>query len=147
MLTRKYRIHAFLIILSLVIIFYPLYHKKPDQQRVAASSAAAVEFLELVDQGNYEQSWHSAATYLRNDMPLEQWLERLQTVRSRAGNVLERKQKDVFATQGGNKGIPEGEYMVYTFETRFTNRDTLEETVTVMLEDDQGWRVAGYFIE
>lgn len=147
MLTRKYRIHTFLIILSLVIIFYPLYHKKPGQQRVAASSAAAVEFLELVDQGNYEQSWHAAAAYLRNDMPLKQWVERLQAVRSGAGDVLERKQQDVFATQGGKEGIPEGEYMVYSFATRFTNRDSLKETVTVMLEDDQSWRVAGYFIE
>ncbi len=147
MLPRKYRIHTFLVILSLVIIFYPLYHKQPDQQRIDASSAAVVEFFELVDQGKYEQSWHAAARYLRNDMPLEQWVERLQTVRSRAGQVVERQQEDVFATQGGNKGIPEGEYMVYSFETRFSDRDMLKETVTVMLEDDQSWRVAGYFIE
>jgi hypothetical protein len=37
--------------------------------------------------------------------------------------------------------------MVYHFDSNFENKDHLTETVTVMLEADSVWRVAGYFIE
>jgi len=145
--SKKYRIHAFLLLMALVIIFYPQYSKKPDQQRIDASTIAATHFLELVDRGQYEQSWQAAATYLKNDIPLEEWKQRLSTVRTAAGKVLERKQKEYIYSKEAKKDIPEGEYMVYIFTSQFENKDNLSETVTVMLEQDNTWRVAGYFIE
>lgn len=147
MFPRKYRIHALLALMALVIIFYPQYSKKPDQQRVDASTIAATHFLELVDTGQYEQSWQSAADYLKKDIPLEDWRQRLATVRAAAGKLLDRKQKKYTYSKTIDKDIPDGEYMVYTFSSQFENRDNLTETVTVMLEQDNIWRVAGYFIE
>ena len=147
MFPRKYRIHAFLALLALVIIFYPSYSKKPDQQRLDASSLAAVHFLELVDAGQYEQSWQGAAGYLQQEIPLEEWTSRLSEVRSAAGKLLERKQKDYIYTKDAKQGIPEGEYMVFIFNSTFATKQNIHETVTLILEQDKIWRVAGYFIE
>lgn len=147
MLPRKYRVHAFLILISLLIIFYPQYRKKPDDQRIETSTVAATRFLELVDRGDYEASWQTAAAYLKNDIPLEQWLTRLAAVREAAGKIVERRQKKYIYSKNPKKGVPEGEYMVYIFSSRFANKDDLTETVTLMLEEDGLWRVAGYFIE
>lgn len=147
MFPRKYRVHAFLLLMALVIIFYPQVSKKPDQQRIDASTIAATHFLELVDSGQYEESWQAAATYLKNDIPLEEWKKRLSTTRNAAGKIIERKEKKNFYTKKENKGIPEGEYMTYIFDSQFENKKDLTETVTVMLEQDKIWRVAGYFID
>ncbi|WP_321368340.1 DUF4019 domain-containing protein [uncultured Desulfuromusa sp.] len=147
MFPRKYRVHIFLTIIALVIIFYPVLSRKPDQQRIDASTVAATGFFELVDAGQYAQSWENCAAYLKSEVPKEEWITKLSAVRSAAGQFLERKQKDYTYTRNMNEGIPDGEYMVYYFDSKFQNKEDLTETVTVMLESDNVWRVAGYFIE
>ena len=53
MFPSKYRVHIFLLAIALGIIFYPIYSRKPDQQRVEVSTIAATHFFELVDAGQY----------------------------------------------------------------------------------------------
>jgi len=144
---RKYRVHVFLALIALVIIFYPSFSRKPDQQRVEASTIAATHFLELVDSGQYDQSWETCAAYLKNEVSQQDWVKRLSAVRSVSGKLLERKQKDYTYTRDAGKSIPDGEYMVYHFDSQFQNKEHLAETLTIMLERDNTWRVAGYFIE
>ncbi|MCW8859153.1 MAG: DUF4019 domain-containing protein [Deltaproteobacteria bacterium] len=147
MIPKKYRVHAFLAFIALVIIFYPSYSRKPDQQRVEASTIAATHFFDLVDSGQYEQSWHAAAAYLKEDIPLEDWVKRLSAVRTAAGKLIDRKQKNYIYTKEDKQNIPDGEYMVYIFTSKFENKDDLSETLTLMLEEGKIWRVAGYFID
>ena len=147
MLLRKYRVHIVLAVIALVIIFYPMLSHNPDQQRVDASSVVATRFFALVDAGQYEQSWETCAAYLKKEMLKQDWVKQLSAVRKVAGKLLERKQKDYAYTKNTDAGIPYGEYMVYHFDSKFENRDHLTETVTVMLEADNVWRIAGYFIE
>jgi ABC-type molybdate transport system substrate-binding protein len=143
----KYRVHIFLTVIALVIIFYPMLSRKPDQQRIDASSVVATSFFELIDAGQYAQSWETCAAYLKKEVPKEEWVKKLSAVRSVAGKLLERKQNDYTYTKNTDEGIPNGEYMVYHFDSKFENKDHLTETVTVMLEADNVWRIAGYFIE
>ena len=147
MFPRKYRIHAFLILISLVIIFYPQFSRKPDQQRIDDSTIVAMNFLDRVDSGHYDQSWQGAADYLKNQVPLNDWITKLKAVRTAAGKNLERMEERNFYSKEQKDGLPEGEYMVYIFASKFENQAEVTETVTVMLEKDDVWRVAGYFIE
>lgn len=147
MFPRKYRVHVFLSVIALVIIFYPSFSRKPDQQRIDASTIAATHFLELVDSGQYKQSWETCATYLKNEVAQQDWIKRLSAVRSVSGKLLDRKQKDYVYTKNAGEGVPIGEYMVYHFDSKFQNKDHLTETITVMLGQDNTWQVAGYFIE
>ena len=150
MLAKKYQIHVLLAVTALVIIFYPSFSRKPDQQRVEASTIAATHFLELLDTEKYDQSWDACASYLKNDISKEEWIKRLSAVRSVSGKLLERKQESYTYTKDSEEAkanIPQGEYMVYYFDSQFQNKDHLTETLTIMLEKDNNWRVAGYFIE
>jgi Protein of unknown function (DUF4019) len=147
MFPRKYRIHAFLILISLIIIFYPQFSRKPDQQRIDDSTIVAMIFLDQVDSGQYDQSWQGAADYLKNQVPLDDWITKLKVVRTAAGKNIERNEEKNFYSKEQMDSLPEGEYMVYIFASKFENQAEVTETVTVMLEKDDIWRVAGYFIE
>ena len=147
MFLKKYRIHIFLLLVALTIVIYPQFSRKPDQQRIDASSIAVTGFFDLVDQGKYGQSWEDCSTYLKSEVPKEEWVARLSAVRKVAGKLLDRKQKDCTFTKDPGSNIPAGEYMIYHFEAKFENKEHLTETITVMLENDKKWRVAGYFIE
>ncbi len=147
MFLRKYRVHIFFTVIALVVIFYPMLVRNPEQLRIDASSAVATGFFALVDAGQYAQSWETCAAYLKKEVPRQDWVKGLSTVRKMAGKLLERKQRDYAYTKNTDKGISNGEYMVYHFDSKFANKDHLTETVTLMLEADNVWRVAGYFIE
>ncbi|MFO7766202.1 MAG: DUF4019 domain-containing protein [Pelovirga sp.] len=147
MLQRRSMIHVSLAIIALVIIIYPYLSNKPDPQRVAVASDAALVFLELLDEGKFERAWRQSATSLRNDIPLEAWLERLEVVRGQVGGLLERRRTDHNYTKEEIEGIPEGEYLSFFYATRFENHDSAGERVTLYHEADDTWRVAGYFIE
>ncbi len=144
MLPRKYRVHAFLTLIALVIIFYPSFSRKPDQQRVDATAVVATRFFELVDAGQYDQSWDECSDYLKNEVSQQDWIKRLAAVRSVAGKLIDRQQEDYTYTNNMGESIPVGEYMVYHFNSKFENKDQLTETVTVMLEADNRWRIAAY---
>ncbi len=147
---RKYRVHIFLLLIALGIIFYPSYSRKPDQRRIDDSTVAATHFLALVDSGQYEQSWEICGDYVKNEFSKQEWVKQLSAVRSVAGKLLERKQTNYIYTKDSAEAkanIPEGEYMVYFFDSKFQNKDHLSETTTLMLGEDNTWRVAGYFIE
>jgi len=44
-------------------------------------------------------------------------------------------------------GAPDGEYVVFQFDTSFERKGTAVETVTVSKETDGAWRVSGYYIK
>jgi len=144
---RKYRVHIFLTVIALGIIFFSWRSHQPGQQRIDASEVVISSFLELVDAGQYEQSWESCAAYLKNETPQQEWVKYFSAVRSVAGKLLVRKQFKISYTKSNDEGIPNGEYMVYHYESNFQNKDHLIETVTVMLEPDNLWRIASYSIK
>ena len=43
-------------------------------------------------------------------------------------------------------GVPDGEYVVFQFNTAFEHKRAAIETVTPMRDTDGQWRVSGYFI-
>jgi hypothetical protein len=43
--------------------------------------------------------------------------------------------------------VPDGEYVVFQFNTSFEQKAAAVETVTAMREKDGTWHVAGYFIK
>jgi hypothetical protein len=43
-------------------------------------------------------------------------------------------------------GAPDGEYVVFQFDTQFEHKRAAVETVTPMRDPDGSWRVSGYFI-
>lgn len=119
-------------------------HKRGPDERAAVT--AAEQWLQLVDQKRYGESWSEAATYFQQAVPKEKWTEQLEAVRSPLGAVTSRTlvgAKRVKALPGA----PDGDYVVIRFRTSFENKKSATETVTPMMDGDRGWRVSGYYIK
>lgn len=147
MFQRRSLIHLSLAVVALVIIFYPYFSNKPDPRKVEGASIAALSFLEQLDAGNYEEGWRQSSVHLRGEIPLEAWLEQLSRVRDQVGTLQQRNRTDFNYTRGAIEGIPEGEYLSFFYASDFVGKKNVKERVTLFLEADAVWRVAGYFVE
>jgi len=117
--------------------------KKVAQAELAAQDAAA-DWLELVDNGQYEESWHQTAQFFKNAVPKEKWLETMQALRDPLGRNLSRElQSALYRTT--LKGAPDGEYVVIKIESVYENKAAAKEIITPMMDNGE-WKVAGYYL-
>jgi hypothetical protein len=105
-----------------------------------------MNWLALVDQGNYGKSWETAAGHFKGAVTEKQWEQAVNAVRSPLGKVISRKLKSKQYTTS-LPGAPDGEYVVIQFETSFEKKKSSVETITPMKEKDGSWRVSGYYIK
>jgi hypothetical protein len=107
---------------------------------------AAEDWLKLVDDGKFAESWKEAAEYFKGMVNQSQWEQSIQSVRVPLGAVISRRLKAKnFATS--LPGAPDGEYVVIQFATSFENKTSAVETITPMMDKDGQWRVSGYYIK
>jgi predicted exporter len=117
-----------------------------DEAAEKAAQSAASQWLALVDQGKYAESWEAAAAYFKNALPEQQWLQSMNGARKPLGKVISRKLLTArFMTS--LPGAPDGQYVVIQYATSFEHKASAVETVTPMLDPDGKWRVSGYFIK
>ena len=113
-----------------------------EKQAVAAAEA----WLQLVDGGQYAESWDEAATIFKGAITREQWEQALRNVRSPLGKLVNRNLLGAkYVTE--LPGAPDGQYVVIQYKTDYENKQGIVETITPMLDKDQTWRVSGYYIK
>jgi len=139
-------LHLFLFFASLILIIIPVMNKTPSKQVSEQSLHAAAEFLFLVDTEEYAQSWEITSAALKKILTKDAWNERIEEIRSFLGPVVERVQNSISYTDSASD-VPEGEYVVMTFISKFELRERVVETITLMLNDNNEWKVAGYFLK
>lgn len=118
--------------------------EQPKKEELAV--AAAKNWLVMIDQEKYAESWKEAAGYFKNAVKQEQWEQMLPAVRKPLGKLVSRNVKTA-TYQTALPGAPDGEYVIIEFESTFENKKSAIETVTPMLDKDGKWRVSGYFIK
>ena len=103
------------------------------------------EWLGLIYENNYSQSWDNAASLFQKAVTKEQWTQQLSGIVPPLGKVISR---EVISSEYHTTlpGAPDGEYIVIQFKTSFENKNESIETVTQMKDNDQ-WKVSGYFIK
>lgn len=111
-----------------------------------AAIQSANEWLALVDEGKYSNSWDEAADVFRDAVTKDEWDDMLSKIRPPFGNVLERNVKSK-SYETSLPGVPDGEYVVIQFHTKYENKENAIETVTPSKENDGAWKVAGYYIK
>lgn len=111
-----------------------------------AAQKAALAWLKLVDQGKYKASWHESGAFFQGAMDAARWDQLMQGVRKPLGKTLSRKFVSAQARQT-MPGAPDGQYFLLLFKTKFANKKSAEERVTLIQEPKRGWRVVGYFIK
>jgi len=116
-----------------------------DALALEAATVAALDWLALLDDGKYEESWQAGASAMQENVTAEQWSTALKDAREPlepfgARKLLEsRKVTDP-------QGAPAGEYIFLHYRTQAANEQTVTETV-VLLEEGDAWKVAGYFVQ
>ncbi len=111
----------------------------PDAER------AALAWLAMADAGDAPGTWVAAASLFRNAVAEDQWARSLTAARSPLGAVVSRVLREGRAATE-LPGAPDGEYVVFQFDTQFEHKRSAVETVTPMRDVDGSWRVSGYFI-
>lgn len=112
---------------------------------IEAATAAATEWLALVDAGEYEESWRQAASGLQDAVTPAVWESSLTDARSQFGPFGERT---LTSSQQVTDppGAPAGEYVMLQYRTEVSDDRTVTETVVPMKEGD-AWKVSGYFVQ
>ncbi|SHJ35898.1 Protein of unknown function [Malonomonas rubra DSM 5091] len=145
MFARKYRIHIFLILIALGIIYVSYTNNLPKKEQIQVADAAAQEFLQMVDAGRYDDSWVIAAPYLRQEIPQEKWLQELTDLRTKVGKLNERSLEDANFT-AAIKEMPDSVLMLLEYTANY-EKGVFKEMITLIRESDTRWRVVGYFIQ
>ena len=133
---------------ALVILTCVLGAQSTQAQEPATKAAqlSAETWLSLIDNKNYAASWDVAATLFKNAIAREKWGTSVQTARAPFGPLQSRTLKSATSTTT-LPGAPDGEYVVFQFNTSFEQKQAALETVTTIREKDGTWHVGGYFIK
>lgn len=108
-------------------------------------SASAKQWLQIVDAGNYTESWQKSDIFFKSQLSQNKWDSALKSVRTPLGKVKSRAElgKKEFSSL---PGVPEGEYLVIQFQTEFQNKKSAIETLTLSKSSGH-WLPVGYFIK
>ncbi len=121
-------------------------HAQDEAAKSKAAEKAAQSWLALVDQGDYGHSWQEASTFFKSKVSKADWENALKQVRAPLGAAGNRTllgstyQVDV-------PNAPKGEYVVIQYKAELGGKAAFIETITPMLDQDNNWRVSGYFIK
>jgi len=118
--------------------------RNPEAEAAAVEAARA--WLTLVDGGQYEESWESAAELFKGAVQKEQWTQAMTSMRKPFGENLSRELKSK-RYRTSLPRAPDGEYVIIQFKASFENKKAAVETITPMLGPDGQWRVSGYFMK
>jgi hypothetical protein len=122
-------------------LYFP--QRKPEAEREALDSVLA--WLELMDHHQYMECWEETAEFFKSGVPRQSWQEVMSLLRTPLGKTLSRElifQEYTTSVQGA----PDGEYVVIHYKTSFENNTSARETIRSRLDNDNRWRVVGYYI-
>ncbi len=117
-----------------------------ETEEEKSATASAEQWLNIVDDGKYIDSWKESSEYFKQSVTQDQWVQAVQAVRKPLGKLVSRKVMSTSYTTS-LPGAPDGEYVVIQFNTSFENKKSGIETVTPKLDKDGMWRVSGYYIK
>ncbi|MFC7367232.1 MULTISPECIES: DUF4019 domain-containing protein [Vreelandella] len=114
------------------------------QASVQAAESAALAWLESIDNGEYQQAWEASSPLLKAPLSSSMLARTVELARNEFGQVESRRRIRA-SRYTSMPGAPDGDYMVFVFQTRFENKARGIETVTPHLENGT-WRVSGYYV-
>jgi len=117
----------------------------PVQDAEDAAQKSAEAWLDLVDEGRYDESWEEAASLVKTSVTKDDWGRSIASARRPLGKLVSRTVKSRTYAET-LPGAPDGRYVVIQYDTTFENKKSAMETITPMMDSDGGWRVSGYYI-
>jgi hypothetical protein len=120
--------------------------KKIDEDQAVAQAIRVAEgWLELVDNQNYADSWEATAEIFKKDGDIQMWRKNIENTHAQYGRCQSRTLSEaLYKTR--LPGAGNGQYVVIQYDSIFERKADVRETVTVKLEADGQWPVAGYIL-
>jgi hypothetical protein len=109
----------------------------------ARAQASAEAWLDLIWNGQVEESWEEAAAAFKQAVTAEQWASAGGQVMAQTGSFRSRT-LETAERSASLPNAPPGDYVVLTYSSVFENASG-RETVTMMLEDGE-WKAIGYYV-
>ncbi len=110
----------------------------------SASINAARSWLVLIDNQNWSKSWGTAGAVFRSNVSKKAWAKTMTGLQKSMGSIVARSVHKVTKTNA-LPGAAKGQYEVIEFRSNFTKKKDAIETV-VLVRENSGWNVVGYFI-
>jgi hypothetical protein len=108
------------------------------------ATAAGKNWLSLLDDHKYEESWKQAASMFRDEVKQDEWVAALERSRQPLGASLSRAAARLDFTKS-LRGAPDGDYAIIHFTTDFKNKAAVTERLTLVKEDGK-WLASAYAI-
>lgn len=134
-------ISASIVVIALLLPLLAVSQEKPEK----AAQKSAEQWLSLVDAGKYDESWNQAAEVFQSHVTKDVWNQKVSAVRGQTGKLKSRKLRDAKSTES-LANAPAGKYVILQYESSF-NAGPAVETVVLMEQKDNSWKVAGYFVK
>jgi len=112
-------------------------HFSPEEK---AAINSAINWLQLMDEGLFRQSWQIASQSFKEDVTEKRWAIGMEYMRAPYGGVVSRR---VISTGPGG---PDYKQIVALFQTTFEDQNTVNEFVTLQLVDSV-WQVSTYYLD
>lgn len=132
--------------LSLLAACGPSTTAENDDGVDPAALSEAERWLALVDANDYAGSWAATGDLFKGEVSEEEWRESMAVFREDMGAVRERTLQDQ-TLETIMPGAPEGEYLMLEYRSVFDQQARGAELVVLMRQDDDSWRVIGYFLQ
>ena len=118
----------------------------PAHARASVHDAeqAALAWLAMIDNAEYQQAWEDASPLLQTPLSSAMLQRTISLSRRDLGAAQARRRVGV-SQYTSMPGAPRGDYKEFSFQTRFENKPNVIEVVTPHLENGT-WRVSGYYI-
>lgn len=123
------------------------YTIKPFVDIPKEATAAADQWVKLIDNGDYDKSYDQATAFFRKAVTKSNWASQVKDARSPLGSVKSRKLLEGKYRASDIDAEPDMNSVDLEYETNFEKKDKAVETVSLSKEADGAWRVAGYYIK
>ena len=130
-----------LILAVLCAAHFALAQAPEDKARFAAE-----QWIVLVDDGQYDESWKEASKIFQDATSKDDWQKQADSSRAALGHRTSRKLKEIKTGSQGLKGLPFGQYIQVKYQSTYEKKKQVLETVVAILEADGNWRVAAYSV-
>jgi Protein of unknown function (DUF4019) len=105
---------------------------------------AGQKWLALIDAGKADVAWDVASKQLQSVVKRDKFVAEMREVRKPLGKFASRKPIK-FARAHDLPGAPVGDYAIIEYEVNFAGGKRLSEQLVWSLEENDTWRVAGYY--
>ncbi len=103
---------------------------------------SSLHWLQMIDAGQYDDSWAYSSSLLRMQKTPDQWLARMKRLRAAYGDLSMRSVSGIVFTKS-LQGYPDGSYATVQYRASYFRQRDATESVSLRLEDGQ-WRPVSY---